>query len=512
VKDFLVFPHDLGQNYPFGLAMPHRKANFEFRLMRIISIWLLLSVSSMHAQKVTLNALPGGKSVYSHYRVVGENQAGIYLMNYRDADMRRNFSLIRVNHSLEYLQEKPIELGKRSRLIKLFTYDSGICLLYLEKIRQQTWLQYRLLAPSMDKEFAGTLGILPGLESAEAVTAEYSMNREWCAVWSEQFSEQGLQQLGITLFHLPSHRKIQQACLVPFSAKQTDVAEAALGNEGQHACVVTYDDELGRRTPVRYFAAFGDTMRFRPLFPVNPSSYHIGGEELVRDELSGRFVFSGFWDENKEERTGGTLVLTLPDTLREGSSELIQRTSFSAGLVGELIGAAAQEKGRMPENLFIRKIVPRTDGGNLLIAEKFYITQHLETFYINGIPQTSSRNVYHYDDVLLISLNADAEMEWFRVIRKRQSGFAGAGFYNGIATYICDSSANLLYNDNATQNNRVMHLSIDQKGAILQKVLFNSDEVFTGFIPQEGRQIGYNRFVVPLNMDKQMMLLKVTKE
>jgi hypothetical protein len=57
-----------------------------------------------------------------------------------------------------------------------------------------------------------------------------------------------------------------------------------------------------------------------------------------------------------------------------------------------------------------------------------------------------------------------------------------------------------------------MHLSVDQKGAILQKVLFNSDEVYTGFVPQEGRQVGYNRFVVPLNMDKQMMLLKVTRE
>ncbi len=480
--------------------------------MRIITIWFLLGTANLLAQKVTLNALPGGKSVYSHYRVVGENPSGIYLMNYRDADMRRSFTLIRVSHSLEYLQEKPIELGKRSRLIKLFTYDSGICLLYLEKIRQQTWLQYRLIGTGFDKEVAGNLGVLPGLESLETVTAEYSMNREWCAVWSEQFSEQGLQQLGITLFHLPTHRKMQQSCLVPFSAKQTDVAEASLGNEGQHACVVTYDDESGRRTPIRYFAAFGDTLQFRPLFPINPSSYHISGEELVRDELSGRFILSGFWDENKEARTGGTLILALPDSLREAKPELIQRSTFSSGLVSELIGASAQEKGRMPENLFIRKIVPRTDGGYLLIAEKFYITQHLETFYINGIPQTSSRNVYHYDDVLLISLNADTEMEWFRVVRKRQSGFAGAGFYNGIATYICDNSVHLLYNDNATQNNRVMHLSVDQKGAILQKVLFNSDEVFTGFIPQEGRQIGYNRFVVPLNMDKQMMLMKVTKE
>jgi hypothetical protein len=57
-----------------------------------------------------------------------------------------------------------------------------------------------------------------------------------------------------------------------------------------------------------------------------------------------------------------------------------------------------------------------------------------------------------------------------------------------------------------------MHVSIDKKGAILQKVLFNSDEVYTGFVPQEGKQIGYNRFLVPLTMDKKPLLLKLTQD
>lgn len=492
--------------------MPHGKTNFEIRLIRIIFIAWLLGTCSLFAQRVSMNALPDGRSVYSHYRVVGENSRGIYLMNYRDADMRRNFTLVRSSHSLEYLNEKPIELGKKARLIKLFTYDSGICMVYLEKIRQQTWLQYRLIAPALDKEIAGTLGVLDDLESAEGVTAEYSANRAWLGVWTEGVTEQGLQKVGITLFHLPTERKMQHTSLIPFTAKQVEVEEAALGNDGQHACMVSFDDESGRRSPIRYFAAFGDVQGFKPLFPVNASSYHISGGDLARDEYAGRFLYCGFWDENKEERSGGNLMLSLPDSATEGQAELVVKTQFSPGLVSELIGASAQEKGRLPENLFIRKIVPRDDGGTVVVAEKFYITQHLETFYINGIPQTSSKNVYHYDDVLVLSLSASSEMEWFKVIHKRQSGFAGAGFYNGIAFYVCDNSLNLLYNDNATQNNRVMHLSIDQKGAILQKVLFNSDEVYTGFVPQEGRQIGYNRFLVPLTMDKKTLLLKVTRD
>ena len=145
------------------------------------------------------------------------------------------------------------------------------------------------------------------LESAEGVTAEYSANRAWLGVWTEGVTEQGLQKVGITLFHLPTERKMQHTSLVPFTAKQVEVEEAALGNDGQHACMVSFDDESGRRSPIRYFAAFGNVHGFKPLFPVNASSYHISGGDLARDEYAGRFLYYGFWDENKEERSGGNL-------------------------------------------------------------------------------------------------------------------------------------------------------------------------------------------------------------
>ena len=492
------------------------ETNFESKLLRIIWILVVGWTLPVMGQQLTMSALPTGRNGQSNYRVVGENAGGVYLMNYRDADMRRNFTLLKVNHQLQYLQEKPIELGKKSRLIKIFTHDSGVCLIYTEKIKQELWIRYRNIDLDMESEYTGNLGLINNSESSQWVTAEYSNNREWCGIWSEEQSEEGLQRIGVMQFHLPTRRINRHTHYIPFTAKSVSIDETSMANNGAFACAILFEDDNQRSSKPasrQYFIAHGDSAGTKPLLPVNAGAFFVGGSELVRDEFRQRFLFSGFYDLERDAQVTGYFTLPVYDSAssyQSGASLL--KEPLPPALVVELIGAGLQEKGRLPDNLFIRKIVPRDDGGQLLVAEEFYVTQQLETFYINGVPQTSSKNVYHYDDAVLIAVSPQGAPEWFKVVRKRQSGYSGTSYYNGIATYVCDSTVQLMYNDNATQNNRVTHLQIDRKGAILQHVLFNSDEVYTGFIPQEGKQTGYNRFIVPLIMEKQTMLLKVTKK
>jgi hypothetical protein len=54
-----------------------------------------------------------------------------------------------------------------------------------------------------------------------------------------------------------------------------------------------------------------------------------------------------------------------------------------------------------------------------------------------------------------------------------------------------------------------MYITMNRSGNMVQKVLFSSENAYTAVIPSEGKQTGFNRFVVPLVTDKQTYFLKV---
>ena len=157
----------------------------------------------------------------------------------------------------------------------------------------------------------------------------------------------------------------------------------------------------------------------------------------------------------------------------------------------------------------MRKIVPRNDGGYLMVAENFEITQQMETFYLNGVPQTSSKSVYNYNDVILISMDSSGQMEWRHNINKRQSSFASMAYLHSMGIYVCENNVNLLYNDNSGQSNRVIHIRLARTGVLEQKIVLNSENEYTAIIPLEGKQTGYNRFVTPVMQNRQTLLLQV---
>jgi hypothetical protein len=133
----------------------------------------------------------------------------------------------------------------------------------------------------------------------------------------------------------------------------------------------------------------------------------------------------------------------------------------------------------------------------------------METFYLNGVPQTSSKSVYNYNDLFFVSFDSAGRIEWRHMVNKRQNSFSSMAYLQSIGIYVCEKNINIIYNDNSSQNNRVMHLKISRKGTLEQKIILNSDNEYTAVIPLEGKQTGYNRFVTPVIMNKQTMLLQL---
>ena len=461
------------------------------------------------AQQIYISNLPRPTSSLNNNRVVGDNAGGIYVLRYRDIDIKRHISLDRYSHNLDFLEEQNIAFKKKQKLIRIFTRDSGLAYIQYTGPEKAIDVQAVFFGFSLKKAPQTIkLGGSFRAESEDGIVADYSQNREWCSVWIEEEAENGNQRIRNLLYNITENKTYISTQNLQFNHRDLRIVQTAVSNNGLASCIVEFEDNSKRKSDPasrQYFACvFSNTQTPEPI-AVGAGRFFISGMELISDEFSGKFSFCGFYDFKNPDAAHGIFRLNYN---LFGADQVIM-TPIDRKTVADLIGNADEEAGKEPEHFYVRKLIPRSDGGMLMVAENFQISQQLETFFLNGIPQTSSKNVYNYNDVLFLAIDSQGNNEWNHLVHKRQSSFASSNHYNSIATFVCDSSVHLLYNDNISQNNRVMYITMNRSGNMVQKVLFSSENAYTAVIPSEGKQTGFNRFVVPLVTDKQTYFLKV---
>ena len=226
------------------------------------------------------------------------------------------------------------------------------------------------------------------------------------------------------------------------------------------------------------------------------SNFFITDISLVYNEEKHKFDIGAFYDFKSGKSNQGLFHCSMEDGSDTVSHPVFSK--FNDELIGKVIGAKALEKGEEMENFKFRRLVPRSDGGMLLIAEKFFISQQFETFYFNGIPQTSSKNIYNYDDLLILSMDSIGQLEWGHAEYKKQNAFSQGAYYLSVGVYAFEDHVYLIYNDNLSQNNRVLMLTLSRDGVLKQNIILKSEEEPTFVVPFEGRQVGYNAFVLPV--------------
>lgn len=461
------------------------------------------------SQQVVISNLPRPSGTMNNNRVIGDNAGGIYVLRFRDIDIKRHISLDRYSHNLDFLEEQTIAFRKKQKLIRIFTTDSG--LVYLQHTGpekaidvQAVFYDFSVKTPPQIIKLGGNFRC----ETEDGILADYSQNREWCSVWIEEAGENGNQRIRNIIYNIVEKRIYTSVQNFQFNHREMYIVQTAVSNSGVATCIVEFQDDSKRKSDPasrQYFACVFSSSQSPEPFALSPGRFFVSGMELVSNEFSGYFSFCGFYDFKNADAAHGIFRI---DYNLFGLQQPIM-TPINRKTVAELIGSAEEEAGKEPEHLYVRKLIPRSDGGMLLVAENFQISQQLETFFLNGIPQTSSKNVYNYNDVIFLALDSTGKNEWNHLLHKRQSSFASSNQYNGIATFVGDSSVHLVYNDNITQNNRVLYVTLNRSGKVFQKVLFNSDNAYTAVVPAEGKQTGFNRFVLPLITEKQTYLLKI---
>ncbi|MEM6763660.1 MAG: hypothetical protein AAF824_03680 [Bacteroidota bacterium] len=146
---------------------------------------------------------------------------------------------------------------------------------------------------------------------------------------------------------------------------------------------------------------------------------------LDRDE---NIYVSGFYSNKSTDRIVGTVLQKIG-----ANGDILMNSSqrFDEKFLSNYLSSSQINRGKELRNFYLKDIILRSDGGVLLLAEKFYITyQSYRDMYGYWV----DREIFHYEDVMLTSVDGSGGIEWHAIIDKNQvsESPANLSYFNAV--------------------------------------------------------------------------------
>ncbi len=95
------------------------------------------------------------------------------------------------------------------------------------------------------------------------------------------------------------------------------------------------------------------------------------------------------------------------------------------------------------------KLILRSDGGAVLVAEQFFIKIETSQYRdIQGYWRTRTQRRYYYNDIIVVNINPKGEIDWASHIPKRQITLNDGGYFSSYAVAVTSKAIYFVFNDN----------------------------------------------------------------
>jgi hypothetical protein len=244
-------------------------------------------------------------------------------------------------------------------------------------------------------------------------------------------------------------------------------------------------------------------------------AYQLGNEHIFIEELgmainnfNQTVSVLGFYSEKGKDLVNGYFMERF--SISKRSTEEKFAAPIDVEILQQVTGGKIEKKYPNLKNYYIRKIVPRSDGGVFLVAEKYTRIEQRFNYYMNNIPQEGVRITYNYDDVALFSINKDGSIHFGDLLRKRQSSIGDGGYTSGIYTLPTQDNIFVLYNSELDKDGNIMSHMVSYLGKSDEKIAVKSSNFSVALVPSDCKQTGPNSFIGATIRDKQFTLIRIT--
>ncbi len=301
----------------------------------------------------------------------------------------------------------------------------------------------------------------------------------------------------------------QKAPVIPYDEKSFTPEEYALSDNGDlHVLGVrSVKTETSGRKREEDFLLYACPLAADTLhaFTVGAPGFDITSASMAFDNLNDRLLVTGFYADKASSAGAGVMLATLdmkdPQTLVFRSSPIDNQTQL------KILGERNRSYDIGLINYPIRKIVLRSDGGAVIIAEAFFANDYS---YYDYFTQSYTRSIeYHFNNVVTVSINADGSIHWLNVVRKNQVSTDDGGNFSSFCPVLTESAFVLVYNADVSRDNEVTTARITASGKKNETGTIRTPNNLLLY-SRSGKQISANEAVFPCISKKKLMLAKIT--
>jgi hypothetical protein len=451
------------------------------------------------------------KSKNSYTRVLGENGSGIFLLRSKNQEFDKEVIVEKYKSNLALDQSQELILPNGTRLLDILLFDYGLWMFttYKNQNTGKVEVNYIKLDFSYKPQGQTVLAFdipINQLRSYDDLFVRTSADKSKIVAGYYGYSEDKKRtRIHLYAFSDQMVPSFSKDFYIESTIDDVIFTDVVSNNEGDVFCLIDFPKTKKERLfyLFAYYQSIGKILEYN----LTSDSFHINEIGLVANNFTKTVHVVGFYSHQNNNHADGEFIYTIKANTQELAQSHFQ--DLPKSFVTKVVGNMQNESGNSITDLYLRKIVPRSDGGCVVIAEKYYETKQTYTYYINGFPQTSYRTVYNYDEIICISKNADGSNQYVDFIKKNQSSSVDAGYYSSFVTAISNGKLGLIYNSDATNEGDVMITSITNKGVFDTRVLIKSLSYYVLIMPQESKQVSASANLICTLKDRRFALMRL---
>lgn len=292
-----------------------------------------------------------------------------------------------------------------------------------------------------------------------------------------------------------------------------DFMQAEISNKGDTYFIIERDNFRSKRKDHQYEILTLNTERQFSSFEV-PMGDSLTFDIYFRyDNRNDRLCAGGLYTTKVFTQADGYFWINIDPA--KGTVTNPDFTPFPLSLVKNVEGKKYNKKSPGIDELSVRDLVLRQDGGGLIITER---NRQLERR--SNASRTQVINNYgirplvdfHYDELVVFSVHPDGDAHWTNILHKKQYSQDDGGVYSSYFLMENPRTLRFLFNDEIRFENTVSEYVVNGRGEFDRNSLFHTRDLNLRLRFRDGVQVAANEMVLPSEHRNRLRLVTVTYE